>query len=64
MYGFDEVKKAVDISCEHNALTIAYVRGILLKKPNKPEWFDKKVEKQELTNEEKEEMERMLKDFK
>ena len=64
LYGYDEVKKAIDISCEQNALRLAYVKGILVKKPKTPNWMDKDIKKQDITNEEKEELERILDEFK
>ena len=62
-FGYEEVKKAIDISCMQNVCTANYVKGILTKQPKKPSWLGKEIKKQETTKEELEEMNELLKDF-
>lgn len=62
-YGFEKVKEAIDISCMQNKCTASYVKGILEKQPRTPNWMNKKVEKEEASSEEKEELDELLKEF-
>jgi len=63
-HGEDNVINLITECMANNYKGIIFDKIKNLKNDNRPQWLGKKVEKQELTNEEKEEMERMLKDFK
>lgn len=63
-YGIDKVKEAIKISCMQNKKTANYVKGILNKQDKRPGWYDKKVERQEPTEEDLKEFDELLKEFK
>lgn len=52
LYGIENVKEAIKISCMQNKCTASYVKGILEKKPKKPSWMGKEIKKEELSGEE------------
>lgn len=64
LYGVENVKEAIKISCMQNKCTASYVKGILQKQPKKPNWMDKEIKKEELSGEELVDLEELLKDFK
>jgi len=77
VYGKEKVLMAIKKSIERNVKNLSYVKGILKQwkdktideinsetKEVKPNWMDNDIKKEEVTEEEKEELEGLLKDFK
>lgn len=64
LYGYEDVKKAIDISCMQHKCTASYVKGILTKQEKKPNWMDKDIKKESVSEEEQGELEDLLKEFK
>lgn len=60
LYGIENVKEAIKISCMQNKCTASYVKGILQKQSKKPNWMDKEIKKEELSGEELVELKELL----
>ena len=57
-------KEAIEIAKKENCKTVKATKPKTKSAPvEKPEWFDQKIEKEEMTQEELNEMEELLKDF-
>ena len=69
-YGIDKIKEAINISCDNNVKTFHYIKSIIIngvyksKKKIKPEWIDKEVNQEQMSDEELEELEDLFKEFK
>ena len=69
-YGIDKIKEAINISCDNNVKTFHYIKSIITngvyknKKEIKPEWIDKEVNQEQMSDEELEELEDLFKEFK
>ena len=58
-YSIGEVKKAIDICKQNNAYSIKYLLQVLINKPkvkNQPEWLDKYIQEDHITEEEMKEI--------
>ena len=58
-YSIEEVKKAIDICKQNNAYSIKYLLQVLINKPkkkNQPEWLDKDLQEDHITEEEMKEI--------
>lgn len=65
-YTEEEIKKAVEIAYTNNARTLNYIKTVLFsKKPEAiPKWIDKEIKNEYMTQEEIDEFNDLLKEFK
>ena len=65
-YTEDEIKRAFEISSNNNARNINYVKSVLLgkKEETTPNWLNKEIKNEPMTEAELKEFEDLLKEFK